>query len=177
MNEQRILGFDVGVNSLGVAVVWFSPDGDALILYQQLEIDKHRSEQERGEALFSFLRAVTRHGAVLDARAVGMEMPFMGKNVRTALQLAEVCGAVRYRCWRKLNLPVQRIAPATAKKALTGRGDATKHGVQEAVARRWFGWADESQPLPDGVLEHASDAVAVCCAVRCAELGVGSINE
>jgi len=160
---DMIAGFDVGINSLGFAKVNFGPGGDVLCHFEQLTIPKARSKHDKTDQLYAWIK--TRMTQASDAQAMGYEAVWVGKNVQTTIQLAEVCGAIRFWAWVMLRLHCYRIQPATAKKAVaTGR--ATKHGVQEAIARRFFAWVNESEPLPDEVenSQHACDAVAVAVA-------------
>lgn len=59
---------------------------------------------------------------------VGLECPWVGNNIQTALKLGEAKGIIRCMALWK-GLLVVDISPAEAKKALTGKGNATKEDM------------------------------------------------
>jgi len=65
--------------------------------------------------------------------AVAIESAFHGQNAASALKLAEARGAFREICMQQ-GLSVAEFAPATIKRAVVGRGRATKADVQTRVS-------------------------------------------
>jgi Holliday junction resolvasome RuvABC endonuclease subunit len=59
----------------------------------------------------------------------GIEFPYVGKDPRSALHLAACWGAIATTLMDQLAVVVKPIYPKTAKKALTGNGNATKATV------------------------------------------------
>lgn len=64
--------------------------------------------------------------------AVVVEWPYAGDNVQSALKLAAVTGAVACAAGRR-GLPYYTVAPAEAKRALTGHASAGKQMMIDAV--------------------------------------------
>lgn len=63
---------------------------------------------------------------------VAMEAAFYGQNASTALKLAEARGALRELCIGR-GLAVFEYPPAKVKRAVVGRGRATKQDVQMRI--------------------------------------------
>ena len=91
---------------------------------------------------------------------LALEEAFFGKSVQSALRIGEARGVVLVAAARA-GIPVAQYPPATIKKAVTGRGGATKEQVQEMV-RITLGLAAPPQPA------DAADAlaIAICHALR-----------
>ncbi len=81
-----------------------------------------------------------------------IENPFYGRNVRTALVLGQVRGAVLVALAAR-KCAVSEYSPAEIKRSVTGYGQADKVQVQSMV-KALLGLADD--PIP----EDASDALA-----------------
>lgn len=65
--------------------------------------------------------------------AAALESAFHGQNAASALKLAEARGALREVCMQR-GLRVAEYAPAAVKRAVVGRGRATKADVQARVS-------------------------------------------
>ena len=84
---------------------------------------------------------------------VALESSFYGRDADAAGKLAEARGVVRLAV-RQSGLSVAEYSPAAVKKAVVGRGQATKEQVQFMVTRL-LDLKDMPRPL------DASDALAV----------------
>jgi crossover junction endodeoxyribonuclease RuvC len=78
------------------------------------------------------------------------------RNLRTAILMAHARGVILL-CGQRRGLELVEVAPATVKKAVTGRGSASKSQMQTAVAST-FGLAAPPEP-PD-----VADAIAIALA-------------
>jgi crossover junction endodeoxyribonuclease RuvC len=78
------------------------------------------------------------------------------KNLRTAILMAHARGVVLV-AGERLGLTLVELPPATVKKAISGRGNATKRQVQLAVAAA-FGLAEPPEPA------DVADALAIALA-------------
>jgi crossover junction endodeoxyribonuclease RuvC len=82
------------------------------------------------------------------------------KHVRTAIVMGHGRGVVLLSAALR-DLPVDEFAPAEIKKALTGRGQASKEQMQRAVMHQF---SLRKLPEPPDVADAI--AIAACCARR-----------
>jgi crossover junction endodeoxyribonuclease RuvC len=144
-----VLGFDPGFGRLGVALV----------------------RREKGKEVLSYSACFTTKSGPFDARmqelgqrveelmeaerpdAVALERVFMAKNKKTAMEVSEIRGMLRYLAG-KMDLPVFEYGPSEVKVAVTGYGASDKKAV-EAMVRRLIA-------VPPGSrLDDEMDAVAI----------------
>ncbi|MGE0711879.1 MAG: crossover junction endodeoxyribonuclease RuvC [Planctomycetota bacterium] len=155
----RVLGIDPGSRVTGWGVVEVAPGSARAVAWGTLRLDPEAPIEVRLEAIHRGVAAVLGEH---DPGAVAVEEAFVGRNVRSAIRLAEA-RAVCLLAARFAGHGVHEVPPALVKKALTGHGQATKEAVRVAVMRS-LGWAEETRaPAYD-----AADAlaIAVCVAWR-----------
>jgi crossover junction endodeoxyribonuclease RuvC len=128
---QRVLAFDPGYERLGVAVLEKQKGKEVLL----------HSECVRTAATLPFAERLGVLGEAAEAlikqwkpTAVALEQVFFEKNAKTAMQVAEVRGALAYIAARK-RLKVHQYAPAAVKVAITGYGKSDKAAVAAMVVR------------------------------------------
>ncbi|MCL2380165.1 MAG: crossover junction endodeoxyribonuclease RuvC [Treponema sp.] len=115
-------------------------------------------EKGRGERLLyiqrSFLSILKTHKPA----AAAMESLFFGKNISSAMFVAEARG-VLLAALSAHNIPVMELAPNAIKKAVVGVATAEKKQVQEMV-RVILGLKETPRP------DHSADALgaAICAA-------------
>jgi len=145
---MRIVGFDTATRKCGWAVL----EGEKLLGSGVFKLPGAKSLDGRLRTLWYLLEEL---GAEYDPELVAMETPWVHRRHRldTAIRLGQAVGVIRAWAYHH-GLPVTEIHHATAKKALTGSGRATKHGVQQAVECRFDILAREDE----------ADAVAVAWA-------------
>ena len=178
MSRQMFMGWDTGTNSVAYAVIG---EQDELLLSESLILDKKTSLEARRNRFVDWVYGVFHMRSMgLDLYsweslvAIGIESSYLGfhKNIKTVQRLSESIGAIRAlsltmfrtRFFRPL---VFDVAHATAKKALTGSGKATKHGVQQAVLVRFYNSVDSRDTIEGHKLDkHQCDAIAVAVAAR-----------
>jgi crossover junction endodeoxyribonuclease RuvC len=85
-----------------------------------------------------------------------LETLYFSKNVKTAMQVAEARGVLRF-ALAEAGVPVHEIAPNAVKLALTGHGAAAKPQVGRMVVRLM---GLEALPKPDDAADAAAIALA-----------------
>jgi crossover junction endodeoxyribonuclease RuvC len=85
--------------------------------------------------------------------AVALETAFVGRNIRSALVIGQVRGAVIALAAR-LGRPVREYAPSEVKVAVTGHGSAGKEQVAAMIGRLL-------PSVPQGLPPDATDALAI----------------
>lgn len=148
---MRVLAFDPGYERLGAAVLEKEKGGKEVLLH---------SECIRTSAKSDFATRLRELGAAAEALmkkwepdAVALEEVFFEKNAKTAMQIAEVRGALMYIAASK-NLAAHHYTPGEVKIAVTGYGASTKAAVALMVPKLLA--------LPPRVrLDDELDAIAV----------------
>lgn len=154
---MRILGIDCGSQVTGYGVI--DSDGVTHVLVEAGVVRTNSGDRmpERLLRIGQELRTIiARHAP----ECAAVEDAFTSVNVRSALKLSQVRGAVLF-ILAEAGLPVGEYPPATVKGSLVGHGRAEKEQVAFMV-RSLLRLKDELRPL------DASDAVAVavCHAVH-----------
>lgn len=128
---MRILAFDPGYERLGVAVLEKNGAASALLYSDCIRTKATRSFYERlaelGQAAEALLEEWRPNG-------VALEEVFFEKNQKTAMQIAEVRGALGYIAASR-GLPLYQYTPAEVKIAVTGYGKSDKRAVEAMVPR------------------------------------------
>ena len=156
---MRIVGIDPGLRITGYACVELPPGSSEPSL-----IEAGVVRLKPTDSVIARLRALHEElGALLDelqpGRVAVEEVFAHVKHVRTAIVMGHGRGVVLLSAALR-DLPVDEFAPAEIKKALTGRGQASKEQMQRAVMHQ-FGLRALPEP-PD-----VADAIAIAaCAAR-----------
>ncbi|MCI6279078.1 MAG: crossover junction endodeoxyribonuclease RuvC [Bacteroidales bacterium] len=124
----------------------------ALLAMGVLKLDKFASHYDRLLKIHEGVSALIRR---YKPSALAIEAPFYGKNVQSMLKLGRGQGAAIIAA-KSAGIPVAEYAPSTIKKAITGRGNASKEQVKLFLQK-------ELQIPESAFLEalDATDAVAV----------------
>ena len=129
---MRVLAFDPGYERLGVAVLEKEKGKKEILLH---------SECIRTKKSLSFPERLTALGAAAEALieqwkpdCVALEEVFFEKNAKTAMQVAEVRGALIY-ISGSYELPVHHYAPSEVKIAITGYGRSDKAAIAGMVPK------------------------------------------
>lgn len=169
----RIMGFDAGTVEAGYAVV--EHPGDKLVAFGQFAAKSSMSSEERFNALCDWLMNEFVEVSVLGKLdALVIERSYVGEmhgNVNTGIVLGHAIGAARALAWVNLRVTPFLIAHATAKKAFTGSGKATKEGVMLCAMLRYITQDERCTPAAMGVKEHWADAAALCAGLYTALVG------
>lgn len=154
--SSRILGIDPGLAGTGWGVL---EDRQGSIKYIDHGSIKTKADQMRAERLCFIMRSIRLLIEKYEPSQAAIEILFFGKNVSSAIPVAEARGVISAALAEK-EIPVFELTPNAIKKGVTGQATADKKQVQEMV--RVILGLDEV-PKPD----HAADALAAAiCAVN-----------
>lgn len=129
---MRVLAFDPGYERLGVAVLEKEGKGKETILHSEcVRTPKTLSFAERLKILGNAAEALLEKW---QPDAVALEEIFFDKNAKTAMQVAEVRGALIYIAGSK-DVPVRHYTPGEVKIAVTGYGASTKAAIALMVPK------------------------------------------
>jgi Holliday junction resolvasome RuvABC endonuclease subunit len=173
----RILGIDAGFVATGLVVVELgavaagsAAASDRILAAVTVRTDatgaKRRglrvadSDAERCQVA---TRAILSLAREWDVAGVVAELPHGGAQGARANRAMGLATGVVAASVEALGLPAEWVTPAAAKKAATGRADASKADVQAAVERR-FAWAAGTVGRYAWEREHVSDAAAAVLA-------------
>jgi len=151
---RRILGIDPGLADTG----WGILDDEEGIRYVDHGVIKTKADCPRAERLFFIMRSVRLIIEKYNPTEAAIEKLFFGKNVSSAISVAEACGVITASLAEK-NIPVYELTPNAIKKGVTGLACSGKPQVQEMV-KTFLGLNEIPKP------NHAADAlaVAICAA-------------
>lgn len=146
---MRVLGLDPSLQSTGFGIVENKGEKLQAVVYGIIKPER-RSEfcQRLNEIRTELEKIVDRY----QPDEVAIENPFYARNVRTALSLGQVRGAVLVALASR-NCPLFEYSALEIKKAVTGYGQAEKDQVQRMV-KILLKVEDDRMPL------DASDALA-----------------
>ena len=150
----RVLGIDPGMGATGFGVVEVEPGGT--IRFCGSGVIRPRSQQPFSQRLWKIFSDLRRQIEIYRPHLMGVERPFFGKNVQSAMMLGQARGAAILAA-AEAGLPVQEFSPLEVKQAVVGYGRASKEQVQAMV--------QALLPLPARVAADAADALAVAVCV------------
>jgi crossover junction endodeoxyribonuclease RuvC len=155
LSKKVILGIDPGLASTGWGII---EDKKGKLVYIDHGVIETKANVPRAQRLFFILESVR---AVIEKhkpQEAAIENLFFGKNVSSAIPVAESRGVISA-CMAEKGIPLLELTPNAIKKGVTGISGADKKQVQEMV-RVILGL--EKVPKPD----HAADALAaaICAA-------------
>ena len=146
-----ILGVDPGLNATGFGVLDVLPSGLRVLAAGAIRPPRARPLADRLEVIYAGLsELLMRHRPA----TVVLEQVFTHSRFVAAATLIGHARGVACLAARTHRVPLAEYAPARAKKALTGAGQATKEQVARMVAH-WLGSRDPSWSL------DATDALAL----------------
>jgi crossover junction endodeoxyribonuclease RuvC len=126
----RILGVDPGTRVVGYAILDVPAPGR--FEYVECGVLKVRAADELDERLLEIAGSLREIITEFRPAALAIERAFHGLNAASALKLAEARGAFKLVALEH-GLRVDEYAPAMIKRAVVGRGRATKAEVQARV--------------------------------------------
>ncbi len=159
---MRVLGIDPGLRITGYACVELRPGAVEPVLVEAGVLRLHVTESvsARLRQLHEELAALI---AELAPTRMAVEEVFAhAAHVRTAIVMGHGRGVVLLAAALR-DLPIDEFAPAEVKKAMTGRGQASKEQMQRSVMHQ-FGL--RALPEPHDVADAI--AIAACAARRLA---------
>ena len=168
---MRVLGIDPGLRITGYACVELRPGAaePALVEAGVVRLNAKDSISARLRALHEEL------GALIDelgpARMAVEEVFVHSAHVSSAVVMGHGRGVVLLAAALR-DLPIDEFAPAEIKKALTGRGQASKEQMQRAVMQQF---SLRTLPEPPDVADAI--AIAACAARRFTGARLGSTAQ
>lgn len=121
-----ILGIDPGSNLLGYAFIQvIGKKKPRLITMGVLDMRSQNSQAAKLAYIFTELQKLIQLYEPTDA---SIEAPFYGKNVQSMLKLGRAQGAAIVAVAER-GIPLEEYAPRSIKKAVTGKGAASKEQV------------------------------------------------
>lgn len=151
--DKIILGIDPGTNIMGYGLISVKNKKISLLAMGAIHLTKLGEHNLRLKKIFERTLQLVDDFKV-DEMAI--EAPFYGKNVQSMLKLGRAQGVAMAAALVR-NIPVQEYLPKKIKKAITGKGGASKEQVA-AMLKLIVNYEDSPKYL------DASDglAVAVC---------------
>ncbi len=123
--EKIILGIDPGTSIMGFGVIKKKGSKFEMIMTDVLIMNKISDPYIKLQKIFQKTLAIIDH---YHPDEVALEAPFFGKNVQSMLKLGRAQGVAMAAALQR-EIPVTEYAPLKIKKAITGRGAASKEQV------------------------------------------------
>lgn len=149
-----IIGVDTAIRKTGYGVVRMNGPSDLAVLDCGVIVNK--ASLPHTECLRRLFKGMEELCGAFHPDAASIESAFVHKNIKTAMILSLARGAAMTSL-AVAGVTVFEYSPMSAKRALTGRGDATKLQVAAMVAA--MGGLDVSD-IPDDATDAL--ALAVC---------------
>lgn len=125
--EKIILGIDPGTHCTGFGLIKHFGNRHELITFGVIRTKPAQKLELRYLMIFEEIaQLVAQHGP----DAIAVETQFVQKNAQSALKLGMARGVAMV-AGAKYNIPIFEYAPTKIKLAVTGRGNASKHQVQQ----------------------------------------------
>lgn len=155
---MKWVGIDLGLQTTAIAIIQGHASGPWTLERVEVLSFPPTSVEERLEQYRSWLKEQILKVSAETIAGAFAEMPFVGKNVRSALLLGALQG-VTWTLLREAEWPsLQMLAPVQVKKALTGRGSASKAQIAAWLPHYLLNPAS----IPHN--HHATDAIAIAIA-------------
>jgi len=126
----RILGVDPGMTATGFGVVEVDRSGS--MRYLGSGVIRPQREQSFSYRLLKIFQDLGRQIELFRPALMGVERPFYGKNVQSAMMLGQARGAAALAA-AAAGIPVHEYSPLEVKQAVAGYGRAAKGQVQDMI--------------------------------------------
>ncbi|NQU42588.1 crossover junction endodeoxyribonuclease RuvC [bacterium] len=146
---MRILGVDPGLAAMGWGLIEYPNGTPHSVRWGQVRTSPRDAMAQRLRQIYHGLRDLIRE---TEPDAVAIEQLFFATNVKTAIVVAQARGAA-IPATAESGVEIFEYTPLQIKKAVTGRGRASKPQVQHMVAAL-LGLREIPRP------DHAADALA-----------------
>jgi len=160
------MGVDPGSRKTGYGIISQGEDGFSVLGSGLIRLDGSKSLNERIGLICAGLDEII---SLLKPDCVAIETAFVGRNVRSALILGQVRGAVLATAMRS-GLTVREYAPREVKLCVTGSGSACKEQVA-AMLSRLLDLGDKVMPL------DVSDALGIAYCDLSRGAGAGFVQD
>jgi crossover junction endodeoxyribonuclease RuvC len=126
---MKILAIDPGYERLGVAILEKQKGKDILLHSECFQTDKKDEHSKRLFLIFERLEELIQEYSVT---MCAIETLFFSNNVKTALKVAELRGAILVLC-EKYSLTIKEYSPQAIKLGVTGYGKSDKVAVIKMI--------------------------------------------
>ncbi len=126
---MRVLGIDPSVQSTGFGVIEFENDSYSILEYGTIKPSRQHPFHHKINTVRTRLEEIIR---LHEPDEVAIENPFYAQNVKTAIALGQVRGAVLVAVASQ-NRPLFEYSALEIKKAVTGYGRAEKDQVKTMI--------------------------------------------
>jgi len=126
---MRVLGIDPSVQSTGFGIIEFSNDSYSVLEYGAIKPSRQLPFLHKINTIRNRLEEIIR---AHEPDEVAIEDPFYAQNVKTAITLGQVRGAVLVAVASQ-NCPLFEYSALEIKKAVTGYGRADKAQVKTMI--------------------------------------------
>lgn len=121
-----ILALDASISSTGYAVINVNT---TLVEFDKITTKPKDAEDDR---IFKIANKVKELIQSYNVTTVVMEAQFLGRNVKTAMQLSRLRGAIIFVC-KLLNVELIHLTPCEIRKFLFDNGSASKEEVADFI--------------------------------------------
>ena len=155
VKEKIILGIDPGTTIMGYGVLRVKGTKPEMIAMGIIDLRKFANHYLKLRHIHERVLSII-ESYLPDELAI--EAPFFGKNVQSMLKLGRAQGAAIVAA-KSANLPVTEYPPSTIKRAITGRGNASKEQVSLLLQKQLS--------IPEESLLTALDATDAVAVALC----------
>lgn len=159
-----ILGIDPGTARCGWGVIKKEEGKNLLLAFGCIETSKNLPHSDRVLEVYNQIIKLIKQ---FKPDRVGVEELFFAKNVKTAITVAEVRGAILLALKQK-KVEIIEFTPYQIKQAVTGYGNADKNQIQKMVK---ILLKLDTIPEPD----DAADGLAI--AIASAQVNVAQLTD
>ena len=149
---MRVLGIDPGTRIAGYGLIDKDTNTNQVTIIDA-GIFTMNSKDSIGVRLANFMDKLDELIRVHEPDTIGIEQPFVGKNVKSAFAIGESRGVVLI-CAAKHAIPVAEYSPKQVRSTVVGHGSATKEQVAKMLKMQF-------PNLIEGLELDATDAIAV----------------
>lgn len=164
-----VLGCDPGFANCGVALVQLLSDREVVRALDVIRTAKDSAKRRTYAADDNLRRARELHRALdglvvtHNVRAIAAESMSFPRNATNSAKMS-LCWGVLASIAEARRLPIVQASPQAIKRAVTGSTTASKDEVEFALLKRFGNDAEELFTGPDGLREHAFDALGAVVA-------------
>ena len=151
--EKTILGVDPGTSIMGFGLVRMKGSNFEMEMMDVLLLNKVKDPYLKLQKIFCKTLAIIDN---YHPDEIALEAPFFGKNVQSMLKLGRAQGVAMAAALQR-EIPVTEYAPLKIKKAVTGRGSASKQQVAKMLMQIL-----KMEEMPKYLDASDGLAVAVC---------------